>query len=783
MAGEVLSTNLPLALTSFIGRERELAQIKRLLSTTRLLTLTGAGGCGKTRLALQVASDLEDDFADGVWLVDLAPINDPPLVPRVMSDVLGIRETLGTPLIDTLVESLGSKTLLIVLDNCEHLIDPCARLVESVLRTCPHVKFLATSREPLAAAGETTFRVPSLGLPDSDQLPPVDTLANVEAVHLFVDRAIAARSDFRLTDGNARAVTQICLRLDGMPLAIELAASRVTSLSVEKIAARLDDRFHLLTSGGRTVLPRQKTLQATVDWSYDLLSLQEQMLLCRSSVFAGGWTLEAAEEVCSGDGVDAESVLGLQSQLVDKSLVIAEEHEGAVRYHLLETIRQYAYEKQSQRGLAARWRDRHLAFFLKFAVRENALWDLEPQASNHHMETDHSNLRAALAWSLESEKTEAGLDLASTLWWFWHMRGYLVEGSEWLRRMLDATRAGQVSSSARARALQSAGGLAWRAGDIERSVALCEESLALCRELGDKQGMAFSLGTLGMAAWLRTDYASARAFFQQGLMLRRETNDKVGYSLRHLGMVAWCEENYEQAAELCEKAVAWNRKEGSRWELGDSLTVRGTVARSLGDYALACSSYEESLAIQRVLGDKWNTAYSLEGIACVCAARRQPERAASLWGAAEALRETIHAPIAPAFRRDYASIIARARTQIGQASFAKMWDAGRALSLEPAIEHALAAAKDILTEAGRKGPPKGELGGLTEREREVAALIAEGKSNREIAESLVVVVKTVEVHVTHILDKLGFSSRTEIAGWAIRKGLAPPPKNWEEEIR
>src|SRR5579884_1061615 len=432
------TTNLPVQLTSFIGREKEMEEIKRLLSRTRLLTLTGSGGCGKTRLAAQVGADLLADFADGVWLVELAAIADPALVPQTVASTLGIREEPGQRLLETLQQHLKPKSLLLLLDNCEHLSAACAQLAETLLQACPNLRILASSREALGIAGELAYRVPSLSLPELPRLPSaeaalVPALARCEATRLFVERAALSYPGFALTEQNAPAVAQVCVRLDGIPLAIELAAARIKVLSADQIAARLDDRFRLLTGGSRTALPRQQTLRALIDWSYDLLSEAERTLLRRLSVFAGGWTLEAAEAVCSADA------LHLLTSLVDKSLAVYEEQAGEARYRLLETVREYARDRLLESGEMEEVRERHFAFFLRMAEEiEPKLTGLEQAAWLDRLEGEYDNLRAASGWALSAaEGAQAGLRLAGALWRFWEIRGHIDEGRGRLKNALD----------------------------------------------------------------------------------------------------------------------------------------------------------------------------------------------------------------------------------------------------------------------------------------------------------------------------------------------------------
>ncbi len=456
---------LPVSVTSFIGRTRELAEVKQRLSATRLLTLTGPGGCGKTRLALQAATDLADKFVDGVWFVELSTLSDPRLVPYLVATALGVREEPNRPLAVTLVDALHPRRLLLVLDSCEHLIAACAEFSHTLLHGCPQLRILATRREVLGVAGELAWRVPPLASPDPQRLLSIEDLVQYEAVQLFVERARTALLTFTLTNRNASVVAQVCYRLDGIPLAIELAAARVKVLAVEQIAARLDDRFHLLTGGGRMVLPRQQTLQAAMDWSYDLLSEPERRLWHRLSVFAGGWTLEAAEAVCAGVGFDVADVLDRLTSLVDKSLVNVEAPDGEARYRLLETIRQYGLKKLERSGQAAVVRRQHLQWFVGLAERAEAeLTGPDQGIWLERLETEYDNLWAVLEWSqTEAQGAEAGLRLAAALWRFWLVHGHLREGRRWLEAVLAGSRVAWVA--ARAKALYGAGALAEDQGD------------------------------------------------------------------------------------------------------------------------------------------------------------------------------------------------------------------------------------------------------------------------------------------------------------------------------
>jgi non-specific serine/threonine protein kinase len=733
------TNNLPRQLTSFIGRKREIEEVKRLLSTTYLLTLTGAGGCGKTRLALEVATDLIEEYEDGVWLVELAALSAPNLVPQEVASTLGVSEQQDRSLTDTLSDYLRSKKLLLVLDNCEHLIEACATLAEALLHACPNLRILATSREGLRIAGETAWRVPSLSLPDPEQIPSLEAadVRQYEAIDLFRERALAAFPSFALTKENARTVVQICQLLDGIPLAIELAAALVEVLSVDQILSRLDDRFRLLTGGSRTALPRQQTLLATIEWSHDLLSEKERVLLRRLSVFAGGWTLSAAEAVCSDrerGGILSDEVLPLLTRLVNKSLVDVERQDRETRYRLLETVRQYARDKLVESGEAEVLRGRHLEWYLGLAERaEPELFGAEQAIWFDRLDAELDNIRAALEWSLGGGEAEAGLRLAGALWWFWGIRAHVIEGRGWLERALAMSSGARTS--ARAKALYGAGLLAWGQGDFERAVELCEESRALCREIGDKMGITHSLAILGYVAWGQGDYGHAAALYEEVVALRREIGDKRGiaHSLNLIGSVALHQGDYGRATELSEECLALCRELGDKWGIAIALYYLGGVVLYQGDYGRAVTLCEQSLALFkemesklgvaqtlcvlgtatfhqgdnkrgkallkeslllcRELGIKVDIVRCLKRLAMVAGAEGQPERAARLLGAAEALRQAIGAPLPPMDRPQYDRSIASVRARLGEEAFAKAWEEGRKMTMEEAVQLAVGSGQ------------------------------------------------------------------------------------------
>ncbi len=729
-------SNLPAALTSFIGRKREAAEIRRLLGQARLVTLAGPGGCGKTRLAIQVATDLLVDMRDGSWLVDLAPLRDPTLVAQHIAAAAGVREESGRPILETLCEAIGAKAMMLVLDNCEHLVAGCASAARILLEGCPHLRVLATSQEPLGAPGEIVWRIPMLGIPDlgSAGARTREAIGRYEAVRLFVDRAQGAQPGFQLTEQNAVAIAQICRRLDGIPLAIELAAARMRVLAPDQILARLEDRFRLLTGGSRTALPKQQTLRAAVDWSYDLLPPEEKTLLNRLSIFAGGFTLEAVEAVCAGDLLDVLDVLDRLSHLVDRSLVVPEEtHEGQVRYQLLETIREYGREKLFAAGERGQLQERHAAFFLALAEQaEPELTGPRQGAWLDRLEREHDNLRLAIArFGEEAPDLPRGLRLVGALWRFWWVRGNWAEGRARLAALLDAV--GGEAAPERVKALYAAAVLARGEGDYAAARRTLDEALSLARGREDRSAVAHMLFELGNVANDQEDYGAARPLYEESLALRREIADKRGVSaaLHNLGVVAAALGDFAGAEQLYGEALSLHRELGNRaWEaaslnglgglafylgdlatsgkrheealpvqreLGDSrgtafsLRELGEVATGLGDYPAARAHLMNALAIYKELGDRQGIASTLEGASVLAAAMGQPERALRLFGAACSLRTTIQAPLSSPDEKRMEHFLDLARSALGER--AKLaTDAGRQLSLDEALGLALEGA-------------------------------------------------------------------------------------------
>lgn len=714
-------TNMPLPLNSFVGRQRETAEVKAALATHRLVTLTGAGGSGKTRLALQAAADVMDRYAGGVWWVELASLRDDSLVPQVVAKALGVREAANEPVSDTLVYWIGRREMLLVLDNCEHLVTACARLVERLLQACPGLVILATSRERLALDAEVVWLVPPLSLPGPSDAP--EALHDSEAIRLFVERARVLSPGFALNEKNAPAIAQICRRLDGIPLAIELAAARVRALSVQEIVVRLQNRFALLTTGSRTALPRQQTLRALIDWSYDLLSTEEKIVFRRSAVFHGGRPA-AIERVCSGDGVPPERVAEVLTHLRDKSLLTAEERDGTLAYNMLDTVRDYAEEKLQQAGEDESIRRRHLGYFIELAeTAEPKLRGAEQLPWIHHLEAEHNNLRAALEWSQVQGGTEGGratLRLASSLSRFWALRGYWSEARAWLMQALES----DAPSSARARALVGLAELVtlqdgWGAAEplYEASLALfraqgdkwgialassyCQvaqsdpalalpmfdEGLTLCQELGDEWLLASLFHRRGIHVYRQGDVAAARALIEQSLAHARQAGDRwlLGSCLVNLGEILRGQLDYEHALALYEEGLAIERELGDKEGSAVSLHNMGYVALYQHEYARAAAFFQESMNLQQELGRRRGIAECLMGLGAVAAAREQYERAARLWGGADGLFNAIRQTMDPADRVEYERHVAAMRGHMDETAFSAAWQAGHALTLEQAI--------------------------------------------------------------------------------------------------
>jgi len=684
--------NLSYQLTSFIGREQEIAQLEELVTANRLVTLTGAGGAGKTRLAIEVASRLIDAFPDGVWLVELAALSDPGLVPQAVAQALALPDQPTRPVIETLSDYLGSKKLLLVLDNAEHLLEACVHLVDEIVRRSPDIAVLVTSRERLGITGELTYRVPSLTVPGTNEPLTPEIVSRYEGVRLFVDRANLLRPDFAVTTENTVAVASICARLDGMPLAIELAAPRLRSMSVEELSQRLDQRFALLTDGSPTALPRHRTLRSMIDWSYDLLAAVEQAMLRRVSVFAGGWTLAAAEDVCSGDGIERSNTIDLLASLVDKNLVGIEEHDGTTRYRMLETIRQYALDRLREAGEEAQWRNRHFARFL--ALLEASYEPLRgPQQAQwfDRIESELDNVRAAMTWAIE-QKLPEGLRMAPEHFLSWVRRIHtpIREAREMLSRLLDAIPSDRATRD-RARALSAAGHLAMRLHDYEEAERLLRESLALCRTLDETRGLAYAQTNLALLAVARGQYADAEPLLVECVGAARARGDPnlLVVNLGHLAIVVHAQGEPEKAASYFEEALTVARNIPNGFLTSSVLTYKGRAECSDGNLELAEASLAESLTIAGDLKDPVVTVWALERSAELAVPKQAPKRAATIWGAAARLREKIGIPIPLNEEPDYMRAVAATRVALGDDGFDEAWREGSAMTLDDAVRYAL----------------------------------------------------------------------------------------------
>lgn len=695
-AAKEAARRLPAQLTPFIGRETDKAALVKYLSdsTCRLVTLVGPGGIGKSRLALQVVADVLHEFEDGVWFVELAPLTVPDLVGPTIAAALGVKETAGRDLLDTLKEALRNKQMLLVLDNFEQVAG-AASIVSALLNAAPRLKVLVTSRAPLRLYGEREYVVPPMSLPDPAHLPSLDRLTQYEAVRLFIERAQDVKLDFQVTNENAPSVAEICVRLDGLPLAIELAAARVRLFPPQALLSRLSNRLKVLTGGATNLPARQQTLRGAIEWSYDLLDEGEKQLFRRMSVFQGGRTLQALEEVCNIEGDLRMDVLSGVESLVTKSMLQQREgHDGEPRFWMLETIHEYAREKLSESGEEHQFRACHLDYFVALAEETTPQLQGPQQAERMALlDLEMGNLRVAIQWAFEHGEEEKAARIAGALWGFMWTRGFLSEGRQWLEAALQSR---SLRAEVRATALRACGILAHDCGDYERARTCFEEALDLRRQLGDKSGMAGTLNALGVLFHHRGEYEQAHEYYKQALSLFQELDDhaRITVALNNLGVVAERQGDYEQTQHYYRQSLDMARNMGDTAGSACALDNLGNLAYLQGDYAQALHLHKESLAMSRALGDKQGMAVCLEHLAGALGALAQPDIAGWLYGAAETLREATGSVMHAAYRAGYERRVSAARAYSNDGAWEEAWQRGRLTPLEQTIDHALNEAPE-----------------------------------------------------------------------------------------
>ena len=681
---------LPRTLTSFVGRIAELAEARRLLAEVPLLTLLGPGGIGKTRLCLTLCESVRSDFSDGVVFVDLAQLDNSALLVPTLASAIGLPDSADGDLRRAIIESLRPKHVLLVIDNCEHLVHACAQLIEMLLLACPRLRIVATSREPIGVPGETFWRVPGLGVPDVEHLPTLESLREIESIVLFVERARSVQPDFALDEQNAMTVAELCVRLGGMPLSIELAAARIRVLSPAELAERLESPLQVLGGAARTAPARQQTLRATLEWSFDLLSDPERCLLSRVSVFAGGCTLAAVESVCGSDGIERTDVLDLMTQLVDKSLLFADHETKPTRYGLLAPVRQFAGEQLDETGKTAVFRDRQRDWCMDLVTKAASEWFGPHQVDwLERLEQEHDNLRAALTWcATQPERAETGLSFAAGLWRFWDVRGYLSEGREYLRALLALVPTEPIRT-ARTQAIGAAGYLAIVCGAHAEARLLLEEASAAWKVLEDKQGLAQSALHLGLlSAWSEADGTAAEAYLTRSLEVSRDSGPGwiEYFSLMRLGDLARLRGDLVRAEALVAESLALTRAADDAWARARCLHSLGLVKLSAGELDAADDLCAQSLVLAAQLQDRRGMVFALEALAGSAAAKGRADWAAQLFGRAESLGATMGDVRSALFGQDRERGIAAAREQLGELAFQDAYLRGRSLSLDAIAE-------------------------------------------------------------------------------------------------
>ncbi|MFD4179809.1 protein kinase [Rhodococcus sp. NPDC058514] len=757
--------NLPVELTSFVGRRSELSDAKASLSVSHLVTLTGIGGVGKTRLALRVAENVRGAFGHGVWLVELGELSDGSLLTDVVAAALGLRNHSVRPLREVLVEFVADRELLLVLDNCEQVVDAVADLAETLLRACPGLRILATSREPLGIAGESVLRVPSLAVPLPDRKSPMSGILSYDAVTLFADRAATAVPGFELTEENTTAVARICQRLDGLPLPIELAAARLQALSPEQILDRLTDRFSLLTRGSRVAPSRQQTLRLSIDWSHELCTPVEQLVWARLAVFEGSFGLDAAEQIC-GSGLQPEELLDAVASLVDKSVLMREESGTTVRFRLLETLRDYGREKLQQSGEYPEMVRRHRDWYERLVLAGEDDW-ISPRQLDWiaRLAREQPNLREALEFCV-SDSPDTGLRIATALLPFWNSHGLISEGRRWLARVLAAQTGGP--SVDRVKALYAASALAEVQGDLEAGAALVQEGRALAEMSTDPMVHALVAYADGIQAVFSGELTRACSRLESALETFGAGEDRHLHTgvLNMLGLAHELRGEAERAVDYYEQVLAITKEHGEVVLRSHALWAMGVAVWRQGDADGAVGPLEQSLRLARQANNRRTTASSLEVLAWIAAGEQNARRAAVMLGAAEELGRSVdsNAVVFPAMRVHHEECERTSRFVLGKRGFEEARREGGRLGFDAAVAYAL----------GERAPePPAPEGGpspkLTKRERQVADLVAEGLTNKAIAARLVISPRTAQGHVEHVLSKLGFTSRAQIAAWVVEQ--------------
>ncbi len=759
--------------TSLIGRESEIARAAALVTDgpQRLVSLTGVGGCGKTRLAFAVLAELSESFPEGVGIVELARITNPAHVPEAVASSLGLSEAMGDSLLERLRETVGTRRVLLVLDNCEHVIEACASLVDDLLSSCPDLRVLATSREPMQIAGERQLRVPPLAAPRPGTSVPFEALMGYPAVRLFVDRATVVNDGFSLDPHNADAVAAICGLLDGIPLAIELAAARIGVLTPEQIHQRLDDCVRLLAGTSRSAPSRQQTIRATLDWSYDLLAPAERTLLRRLSLFSTGWSLEAAEGVCSAADLEAEDVLPVLERLVDKSLVVTEERGGSVRYRMLEPVRQYAARRLADHGEVESTRNRLERYYIDLAERS------EPELHGHGqarwlriLDGEFDNIRAVFHGALDQDRTETALRLVGPLYWYFWLRNHLREGQRWLEAGLE--REGDVPAEVGAKAAMALALTCSFLADHARGTASGMAALAYYEEAGPSPELVWTLVTLGYITYAVGDIEQAEMLAERAAAIAEQTGSQAhpGQPILLLAQLARARGDAETSLILLHRARMVFSEAGDTWgTVSAERTITSFEDRSIDlwqEGALA------AISVYRDQGDQAALVGALEYFAGRMG-EQQADTQVGMFAAARAARETLAAPMLVAEQDDIDRQLNAARSRLGEAGFAAAWSAGYAASLDDVVRSALGEVPtdgdpgDV--DGDRRRP--GGAAGLTHRELQVARLLALGHTDQEIADELVITRGTASLHVHHILGKLGLRSRVQVVDSPELEGL------------